>query len=130
MTILDELLAERTTLLIDGAMGTELFERGLTAGDPPEAWNVDMPGLVTDVHAGYIAAGSDIILTNSFGGTAFRLKLHKLQDRVVELNAAAARVARAAADAADRRVIVAGSMGSKRQLLELGAPRISRLRRP
>lgn len=117
MTILDELLAERTTLLIDGAMGTELFERGLTAGDPPEAWNVDMPELVTDVHAGYIAAGSDIILTNSFGGTAFRLKLHKLQDRVVELNAAAARVARQAADAADRRVIVAGSMGPSGELL-------------
>lgn len=117
MTILEELLAERTTLLVDGAMGTELFDRGLTAGDPPEAWNVDMPELVTDVHAGYIAAGSDIILTNSFGGTAFRLKLHKLQDRVVELNAAAARVARAAADAADRRVIVAGSMGPSGELL-------------
>ena len=117
MTILTELLAERTTLLVDGAMGTELFERGLTAGDPPEAWNVDMPELVTDVHAGYIAAGSDIILTNSFGGTAFRLKLHKLDDRVIELNAAAARVARAAADAADRRVIVAGSMGPSGELL-------------
>lgn len=117
MSILDELLNERKTLLVDGAMGTELFDRGLTAGDPPEAWNVDMPERVTDVHAGYIAAGSDIILTNSFGGTTFRLKLHKLDNRVVELNAAAARVARLAADAADRRVIVAGSMGPSGELL-------------
>ena len=117
MTILDELLAERGTLLVDGAMGTELFARGLTAGDPPEAWNVDMPDEITSVHTGYIDAGSDIVLTNSFGGTAFRLKLHKLDGRVVELNHAAAQVARSAADAAERRVIVAGSMGPSGELL-------------
>ena len=51
MSILNELLSERSTLLIDGAMGTELFARGLTAGDPPEAWNVDMPDTITSVHA-------------------------------------------------------------------------------
>ena len=117
MSILNELLSERTTLLIDGAMGTELFARGLTAGDPPEAWNVDMPETITSVHASYILAGSDIILTNSFGGTAFRLKLHRLDDRVVELNAAAAAVARAAAEVSERRVIVAGSMGPSGELL-------------
>jgi 5-methyltetrahydrofolate--homocysteine methyltransferase len=118
MTVLHELLAERTTLLIDGAMGTELFARGLGSGDPPEMWNIDHPDRVTAVHADYIAAGSDIVLTNSFGGTAFRLKLHKLDDRCIELNRAAAQVARAAADAADRRVIVAGSMGPTGELLE------------
>lgn len=112
------LLEERRTLLVDGAMGTELFARGLTAGDPPEAWNVDMPEEITSVHTGYIDAGSDIVLTNSFGGTAFRLKLHTLDDRVVELNTAAARVARAAVDAADRSVLVAGSMGPSGELLE------------
>ena len=115
---LSQLIAERGHLLIDGAMGTELFARGLTAGDPPEEWNVDIPDKVTDVHLGYIKAGSDIILTNSFGGTAFRLKLHKLDDRVVELNRAAAEVGRAAADATDRTVIVAGSMGPSGELLE------------
>ncbi len=99
-------------------MGTELFARGLTAGDPPEEWNVDIPDRVVDVHMGYIKAGSDIILTNSFGGTAFRLKLHKLDDRVFELNKAAAEVARRAADASDRTVVVAGSMGPSGELME------------
>jgi len=101
----------------DGAMGTELFARGLTAGDPPEMWNIDMPDVITAVHEGYIEAGSDIVLTNSFGGTAFRLKLHRLDKRVHELNRAAAAVARTAADRSDRRVIVAGSMGPSGELL-------------
>ena len=65
MASLEDLLAERDTLLVDGAMGTELFARGLTAGDPPEMWNVDLPDDVVDVHKGYIKAGSDIILTLS-----------------------------------------------------------------
>ncbi len=122
MTVLDELLAERTTLLIDGAMGTELFTRGLESGAPPELWNVEQPDRVAAVHTDYINAGSDIVLTNSFGGTAYRLKLHRLDDRVVELNRAAAEVARRAADlhheATGRRVIVAGSMGPTGELLE------------
>jgi len=117
MGVFSELLDTRGTLLVDGAMGTELFARGLTAGDPPEMWNIDMPDLVTSVHTGYIDAGSDIILTNSFGGTSFRLKLHNLADRSIELNAAAARVARAAADSAGRTVVVAGSMGPSGELL-------------
>ena len=119
---LSDLLRDRSHLLVDGAMGTELFARGLTAGDPPEEWNVDIPDRVVDVHLGYIKAGSDIILTNSFGGTAFRLKLHKLDDRVFELNKAAAEVARQAADSSDRTILVAGSMGPSGELLEpLGA---------
>ena len=84
MGVFSDLLETHRTLLVDGAMGTELFARGLTAGDPPEMWNVDMPERVTSVHAGYIEAGSDIILTNSFGGTSFRLKLHNLADRFPE----------------------------------------------
>jgi 5-methyltetrahydrofolate--homocysteine methyltransferase len=117
MTVLHELLAERGTLLIDGAMGTELFARGLGSGDPPETWNVDHPDRVQAVHRDYINAGSDIVLTNSFGGTGFRLKLHKLQDRVIELNRAAAAIAREVADEFDRRIIVAGSMGPTGELL-------------
>ncbi len=118
MSVLHELLTEREVLLVDGAMGTELFARGLESGAPPELWNVDHPDRVRAVHEDYIAAGSDIVLTNSFGGTAFRLKLHRLDDRVEELNRAAAAVARQAADAADRRVLVAGSMGPTGELLE------------
>src|SRR6056297_311742 len=55
MTILDELLDERGVLLVDGAMGTELFARGLDSGGAPELWNVEHPDRVTAVHAEYIA---------------------------------------------------------------------------
>jgi len=118
MAKLDDLLAERGFLLVDGAMGTELFRRGLGSGDPPELWNVEEPGRVADVYRAYVEAGSDVFLTNSFGGTAFRLKLHKLDHRVEELNEAAARIGREVADAADRSVLVAGSMGPTGELLE------------
>lgn len=117
MVSLSTLLAERSHLLVDGAMGTELFARGLTAGDPPEMWNLDMPDDIIAIHRAYIDAGSDIILTNSFGGTGFRLKLHNLQDRAVELSQAAAELGRAAADASGRDVVVAGSMGPSGELL-------------
>ncbi len=118
MSKLDDLIAERGCLLIDGAMGTELFRRGLGAGDPPELWNVEEPDRVAAVYQSYVDAGSDVFLTNSFGGTAFRLKLHRLDNRVVELNEAAARIGRKVADAADRTVLVAGSMGPTGELLE------------
>ncbi len=117
MLSFDDLLQQRDVLLVDGAMGTELFARGLTAGDPPEMWNIDMPDDITDIHKGYIKAGSDVILTNSFGGTTYRMKLHKLESRVIELNAAAAQRGRDAADSSDRDVIVAGSMGPTGELL-------------
>lgn len=64
MTILHDLLNERSVLLIDGAMGTELFARGLESGGAPELWNVEHPDRVTAVHADYVGAGSDIVLTN------------------------------------------------------------------
>ncbi len=117
MNVLEELLTERDVLLVDGAMGTELFARGLDSGGCPEIWNVEHADRVQAVHADYIAAGSDIVLTNSFGGTANRLNLHQLDDRVFELNKAAAACARAAADAVDRPVLVAGSMGPTGDLL-------------
>jgi methionine synthase I (cobalamin-dependent) len=118
MSKLDDLIAERGCLLIDGAMGTELFRRGLGSGDPPELWNVEEPERVASVHRAYVESGSDVLLTNSFGGTAFRLKLHELDGRVEELNEAAARIARGVADASGRTVLVAGSMGPTGELLE------------
>jgi methionine synthase I (cobalamin-dependent) len=117
MTSFTDLLAERGVLLADGGMGTGLFAQGLTTGDSPELWNVEHPDSVRAVHAGFVAAGSDIILTNSFGGNRQRLKLHNAQDRVAELNRAAARVAREAADVAGRPVLVAGSIGPTGELL-------------
>jgi methionine synthase I (cobalamin-dependent) len=105
------LLAERPVLLADGAMGTSLFAAGLETGGAPELWNLEHPERVRAVHASFVDAGSDLILTNSFGGNRYRLMLHGDQDRVLELNRAAARLARAVADGAGRPVLVAGSMG-------------------
>lgn len=113
-----DLLDAEATILLDGAMGTMLMSVGLEQGHPPEEWNVRFPERVLAVHEGYIGAGSRLILTNSFGGTHFRLKLHDLQDRATELNLAAAKVARRAADAASRPVAVAGSMGPTGELLQ------------
>ncbi len=122
MTVLHDLVAERGFLVLDGATGTELFRRGLQSGDPPEAWNVDRPDVITDAYRAYADAGSDLILTNTFGGTRFRLALHKLEDRVVELNATAARLARSVVDdvkaETDRTILVAGSMGPTGELME------------
>jgi 5-methyltetrahydrofolate--homocysteine methyltransferase len=73
---------------------------------------------VIDLHRRFIEAGSDIILTNTFGGTAYRMKLHKAESRVYEINRAAAELARQAADGADHTVVVAGSMGPTGEILE------------
>lgn len=118
MADLASLLASRPVLLADGGMGTGLFAQGLTTGDSPELWNVERAERVAEVHRGFVAAGSDIILTNSFGGNRHRLKLHAAEGRVAELNRAAARVAREVADAAGRPVLVAGSIGPTGELIQ------------
>jgi 5-methyltetrahydrofolate--homocysteine methyltransferase len=112
------LLETRPWLLADGATGTNLFHMGLTSGDAPEMWNFDHPDRVRQLHRSFIEAGADIILTNSFGGNRYRLKLHDAQDRVRAINMAAAANARAEADAAGRPVVVAGSMGPTGELFE------------
>src|SRR5215207_10010443 len=108
MTSLAKLLSARGALLADGATGTNLFDRGLTAGDAPEFWNIDRPDEIRALHRSFVEAGADIILTNSFGANRYRLKLHAAQDRAFELNRHAAELAREVADAAARPVIVAG----------------------
>jgi 5-methyltetrahydrofolate--homocysteine methyltransferase len=119
---LSDLIAEKGVLLADGATGTNLFAMGLMSGHAPELWNADEPEKVTRLHQDFVDAGSDVILTNSFGGTRHRLKLHQAQDRVSELNRKAAELARAVADRAGRRVIVGGSVGPTGELLvPLGA---------
>lgn len=119
---LAELIAEKGVLLADGATGTNLFAMGLESGEAPELWNEDAPEKIVKLHQDFVDAGADIILTNSFGGTRHRLKLHHAQDRVFELNRRAAEIARDVADKADRRVIVAGSVGPTGELLQpLGA---------
>ena len=119
---LSALLAEKGALLADGATGTSLFAMGLEAGEAPELWNEQHPERITKLHQDFVDAGADIILTNSFGGTRHRLKLHKADDRVHALNRKAAEIARAVADKAPRKVIVAGSVGPTGELMvPLGA---------
>jgi len=119
---IDVLLAEKGVLLADGATGTNLFAMGLESGNAPELWNEEHPDRIAKLHQGFVDAGADIILTNSFGGTRHRLKLHHAQDRAFELNKRAAEIARAVADKAGRKVIVAGSVGPTGELLvPLGA---------
>jgi len=92
-------------LLADGATGTNLFAVGLQTGDAPELWNIDHPDRIEALHQSFIDAGSDIILTNTFGGTSYRLQLHKAGDRVHELNSAAAKIAKQCAERAGRPVL-------------------------
>jgi methionine synthase I (cobalamin-dependent) len=118
MNALATLLQSGKPILLDGAMGTMLFAAGLEAGQSPEEWNVLHPEKVRKIHRAYIEAGSQVILTNTFGGSAVRLESHRLAERVHELNEAAAKNARAEADAAKQIVVVAGSIGPTGQLLE------------
>jgi 5-methyltetrahydrofolate--homocysteine methyltransferase len=112
-----DLLARGGPIVADGGMGTMLMSAGLLFGDPPEQWNVlpEKRPKISAIHRGYLDAGAQIILTNSFGGTAFRLKLHNLQGQVFELNRAAAELARA--EAGDL-AVVAGSIGPSGELFE------------
>lgn len=114
----ESLLALNPYLLADGAMGTMLMSAGLEHGEAPEGWNLSHADKVRAIHRDYLQAGSKIILTNSFGGSHFRLERHGLQDRVAELNRAAAELARAEADAAPHPVAVAGSVGPSGELIE------------
>ena len=121
-----DLLDERSYLVADGATGTNLFGRGLETGYPPELWNVERPDDILWLHDSFLNAGSNIILTNSFGGTSYRLKLHEAQDRVEELNHAAAVNAVTAVtnhrDKTGNDAIVAGSIGPTGELFKpLGA---------
>lgn len=114
---LARLLRTRDWILADGATGTNLYNMGLASGNAPDLWCESHPDRVCDLHRRMIAAGADLILTNSFGANASRLRLAGAQDRVQALNLAAARLARAEADAAPREVIVAGSMGPTGEIM-------------
>jgi 5-methyltetrahydrofolate--homocysteine methyltransferase len=109
--VIEEMLADREWLLADGATGTNLFAMGLVAGEAPEIWNIDFPDRIRFLHQAFVDAGSDIILTNSFGCNRRRLALHKFEERTYELNRLAALNGRAVADRAGRRVAVGGAVG-------------------
>jgi methionine synthase I (cobalamin-dependent) len=111
------LIAERP-LLLDGGMGRALMERGFAAGECPEEWNVSHPAEVEDIHRSFFAAGSDIVNTNTFGGTAMRLEAHGLSARAVELNEAGARLAVAVRDREFPGRWVAGDIGPCGQMVK------------
>ncbi len=111
-----ERLAAGEVLISDGATGTNMQERGLTLGTAPEVWLFENPAQVIQLHRDFIAAGSQILLTDTFGGTSLRLVHAGLENKVAEANQRAVALAREAAGNAD--VLVAGSMGPTGQLLE------------
>ena len=94
MTRIEEETKKKGYLLADGATGTNLFDMGLESGHSPEFWNLECPERVTANHENFIRAGSDIILTNSFGANKYRLALHDAENKVEELNFEAARLAK------------------------------------
>jgi 5-methyltetrahydrofolate--homocysteine methyltransferase len=105
---------ERGVLVADGATGTMLQKAGLPAGMAPERWNLENPNAVRALYRSYVAAGSDLILTNTFGGTRVRLKREGLDDRVHEINLAAAQLA---VEAAGERALAVGDMGPTGEML-------------
>jgi len=115
---LTDFIRAHTVVIGDGAMGTMLQAAGLTTGGAPEAWNVARPDAVKGIYQGYVDAGSQIITTNTFGGTSYRLARENLESHVHEYNVAGARLAREVADAADHEVLVAGSMGPTGEIME------------
>lgn len=116
---LKELISQKGALLADGATGTNLFPVGLESGWPPEEWNETQPDKIRALHQSFVDAGSDIILTNTFGCNRHRLKLHHFQGNVSKWNKLAVELAHEVARSVkDRDVLVAGSIGPTGELFQ------------
>lgn len=110
-------VAQKGTLVSDGAWGTFIHQKGLSADECPESWNLLRPDDIYDVALSYVKAGADMILTNSFGGSPFKLAPYGLDDKVYEINKAAAEISRRAAG---NEVLVAGSVGPTGKIMMMG----------
>lgn len=109
---------EKGPLLCDGAMGTVIHERGVAIGACFDELNLTNPGMIAEIHGEYIAAGADIIQSNTFGANTFRLSEHNLTDRVREINLRGAKIAREAREVSGQPVFVAGSVGPTGRVVE------------
>ena len=118
MNRLAVLLNEKDVVIADGAMGTSQIRLGLANGASGELWNLECPHKIAQIHAGFAAAGADILLTNTFGANRVALASHGLGSRVREINQAGVAIAREIADKAGRPIVVAGDIGPLGGLLE------------
>jgi len=109
-----DLVKERTVLL-DGGMGTELIKHGIPQGACSESWNEEKPKIVKKIHKSYYDAGSDVVLTNSFGGNKIKLDSHGFGEKCHELNLAAAKLA---VEVRPEGKFIAGSMGPTGKFLK------------
>lgn len=105
-TILE--LIKKRTVVLDGGMGTELMKNGFSQGECPEKWNIEKPDVIKSIHRSYFEAGSDVVLTNSFGGSKLKLASYGLDEQCYELNRQAGLLANAVKPDGK---FVAGSMG-------------------
>jgi methionine synthase I (cobalamin-dependent) len=110
-------LTSRAPILLDGAWGTELFARGLKSGASPDLWNLEYPDRVREVARAYVEAGSDIILTNTFGANRLALESHGAGDKAAEVNRAGAAISK---EAAGSEAFVFASMGPSGKMLMMG----------
>ncbi|HEO72483.1 MAG TPA: methionine synthase [Candidatus Hydrogenedentes bacterium] len=115
-SICEDVRAKRV-LVADGAWGTSLVAQGLGAGEAPELWCIERPDKVRAVARSFVEAGAEIVMTNSFGGTRFKLEQSGLGDRVSEINEAAARLSR---EAAGDSIHVMASVGPTGKMLLMG----------
>ena len=105
MSRIKEKIKEQGYLLADGATGTNLFDMGLESGYPPELWNIEHPDRVESNHQSFLEAGSDILLTNSFGANEFRLSLHGDEDKADQINYEAAQIAKKSIEKSTKEVL-------------------------
>ena len=118
INLLSKMLKENDWILADGGTGTELFKMGLTSGDAPELWNIEYPDKVRQLYESFLDAGSDLILTNSFGSNSARLKLHRQEKNSYMVSKKSAEIAKEIIYNYNRSIVLAGSIGPTGELIE------------
>ncbi len=109
-------------LLADGAMGTMIYSKGISFEQCFDALNLTQPGLIGSIHDAYLAAGAELLETNTFGATRIRLEEHGLANKVADINIAGVRIAQEARDARGVDAFIAGSIGPLGRFLQPYGP--------